>query len=298
MKQPLQNTSNALQQIYQLSITRAFLQTLLILALSFLIGLVDYLTGPDFAFSPFYLIPPSLAAWRMSKKLALFAAIINTLTWLWVDFSSGRFQPIVPVYAWNFTSRLISLLVVVILFSWLRQSMDHEKKLARTDPLTSALNSRAFNEALDLEIKRSLRYSNSLTLVYMDVDNFKLVNDQFGHKVGDNVLATIASVIRDSIRQNDVLGRLGGDEFGILLLETDPLQAYTVVTKLREMLMPVVHKNEWPISFSFGVLSCTDTFCSAEKMISEADQLMYSVKKSTKNNANYATYSDIEAKIR
>ena len=234
----------------------------------------------------------------MSKKLAMFAAFINTFTWLWVDFSSGRFQPIVSVYAWNFASRLISLLVVVILFSWLRKSMDHEKKLARTDPLTSALNSRAFNEVLDLEIKRSLRYSNSLTLVYMDVDNFKLVNDQFGHKVGDNVLATIGSVIRDSIRQTDFLGRLGGDEFGILLLETDPLQAYAVVTKLQEMLMPVVHRNNWPISFSFGALSCTDTFCSAEKMISEADQLMYSVKKSTKNNAHFAVYSDTEKEIR
>jgi diguanylate cyclase (GGDEF)-like protein len=298
MKRPVQNASNTLPQVYKSSIARAILQTFLILGLSFLIGLADFLTGPDFAFSPFYLIPPSLAAWRMSRKVALFAAFINTFTWLWVDFLSGRFQPIFPVYAWNFTSRLISLLVVVILFSRLRKSMDHEKKLARTDILTGALNSRAFNEALDLEIKRSLRYNSSLTLVYMDVDNFKLVNDRFGHKIGDHVLATIGSVIRDSIRQNDVLGRLGGDEFGILLLETDPLQAYAVVTKLQEMLMPVVQKNKWPISFSCGALSCTHTFCSAEKMISEADQLMYSVKKSTKNNVNFAIYSDTEKEIR
>jgi len=175
--------------------------------------------------------------------------------------------------------------------------MDHEKKIARTDPLTYALNSRAFNEILDLEIKRSLRYGHSLTLVYLDIDNFKLVNDRFGHKTGDNVLATIANIIRVAIRQNDVLGRLGGDEFGILLVETDSLKAQTVVAKLQEILMLTIRKNSWPISMSFGVLSCTDTFCSAEKMISIADQLMYSVKKNTKNDANYAIYADIEEEI-
>ncbi|MBE3145306.1 MAG: GGDEF domain-containing protein, partial [Planctomycetes bacterium] len=227
----------------------------------------------------------------MSRRLALFAAIINSLTWLWVDFSSGRFQPTLPVYAWNFTSRLISLLVVGGLISWLRKSMDHEKKLSRTDPLTYALNSRAFNETSDLEIKRSLRYGHSLTLVYLDIDNFKSVNDKFGHKTGDNVLATIGGVIHDSIRQNDVLGRLGGDEFAILLVETDPIEARTVVAKLQEVLTPTIQKNDWPISLSFGVLSCTDTFCFAEKMISVADQLMYSVKKSKKNNAIFAIYS-------
>ena len=133
MNHTMQNISNGLRQMYQSLIVRKILQTLLILLLSFGIGLVDYLTGPDFTFSPFYLIPPSLAAWKMSRPLALFAAFINSLTWLWVDFSSGRFQPTVPVYAWNFTSRLISLLVVGFLISWLRKSMDHEKKLARTD---------------------------------------------------------------------------------------------------------------------------------------------------------------------
>ena len=294
----MQNTSNILRRISRSSIARTTSQILLILALSFVIGLVDFLTGPDFTFSPFYLIPPSLAAWKMSRPLALFAAFINSLTWLWVDFSSGRFQPTLPVYAWNFTSRLISLLVVGLLISWLRKSMDHEKKLARTDPLTNTLNSRAFNEALGLEIKRSLRYGHSLTLVYLDIDNFKSVNDRFGHKIGDNVLATIGNVIHDSIRQNDVLGRLGGDEFAILLVETDPLEARTVVAKLQEILRPTIKKNGWPISLSLGVLSCTNTFCSAEKMISAADELMYSVKKSTKNNANFAIYSDIAKEIR
>jgi len=166
--------------------------------------------------------------------------------------------------------------------------------MSRTDPLTNALNSRAFNEALDLEIKRSLRYLHSLTLVYTDIDNFKSVNDMFGHKIGDNVLATIGNVILNLIRQNDVLDRLGGDEFAIILVEADQLAARTALAKLQETLMLIIQKNNWPISLSFGVLSCTKTFCSPEKMISVADQLMYSVKKSTKNNANFEVYSEGE----
>jgi len=134
MKRTMLDISSILRRITRSSIARTTSQTLLILVLSFVIGLVDYLSGPDFTFSPFYLIPPSLAVWKMSRRLALFAAFINSLTWLWVDFSSGRFQPTPPVYAWNFTSRLISLLVVGLLISWLRKSMDHEKKCQEQIP--------------------------------------------------------------------------------------------------------------------------------------------------------------------
>ena len=290
------NTSDTSGQTPWLSIARKTSQILLILVLSIVIGLVDYLTGPNFTFSLFYLIPPSLAAWKMSRRLALFASLINSITWLWVDFSSGRFPPTLPVYAWNFSSRLISLLVVVILISSLRKSMDLEKIMSRVDSLTIALNSRAFKEALDLEIKRSQRYLHPLTLVYLDIDNFKSVNDLFGHGEGDNVLATIGNVIRSSIRQNDVLGRMGGDEFAILLVETDSVAAYSTVTKFQGSLMHIIQQNDWPISLSIGVLTCSEMFCKPEEMISLADQLMYSVKKNTKNNAKFASFSDIEEK--
>jgi diguanylate cyclase (GGDEF)-like protein len=190
------------------------------------------------------------------------------------------------------------LLLVGVLVSSLRKSLDLEKELSSTDHLTKALNSRAFMKVLDQEITRSLRYHHPISLVYLDIDNFKTVNDLFGHNVGDRVLATISHVIRNSIRQNDSLGRLGGDEFAILLVETGPDEACTAVSKLQETLMLAIKKNNWPISLSFGVLSCTETFCTPEKMISLADQLMYSVKKSTKNNAKFAIYSDVQEEIR
>jgi diguanylate cyclase (GGDEF)-like protein len=283
------NNLAILRGISRVSSIRNFIWISSILVLSFLIGYLDYLTGPDFIFSPFNLIPSLLAARKLSSRWVFFVAFINSIIWLWVDFSSGRFPTTVPVYVWNFISRLIFLLVVALLFSSLRKSMDREKRLASIDNLTKALNSRVFKEILGQEIKRSVRYQHSLTLAYMDIDNFKSVNDQFGHETGDKVLSTICKEIR-----NDVLGRLGGDEFAILLVETNSTEARNVITELQKKLLKTTQANNWPISLSFGVLSCTHNYCEADKMISLADELMYSVKESTKNNASYAIYPEIE----
>jgi len=260
--------------------------------LSVLIGFIDLLSGSDFSFAPCYLISPSLAAWYLSKEWAFFISLLNSTLWLWVDFSSGRYSPIFPVYAWNFTSRLIFLVVVVILISSIRTSLDHEKLLSRTDSLTAALNSRSFRETLTQEIDRSIRYQHPLTLVYLDIDNFKLVNDRLGHKAGDEVLSAVAKEIQRSIRQTDILGRLGGDEFAILLIEAGPDAALNTVTKIRANLTRVIKRNDWPISLSFGVLTSIHDFCQAEKMVKLADELMYSVKKSTKNDAAFAIYNE------
>jgi diguanylate cyclase (GGDEF)-like protein len=291
------NNLPILKPISWSSSKRQVLQISISLFLSIMIGLVDFLTGPDFTFSPFYLIPPMFTAWKMSGRFALFISFVTSITWLWVDFSSKRYSLVTPVYTWNFFSRLILLLVVVFLLSSLKKSMEREKSLSSTDHLTKAVNSRVFKELLDLEIKRSIRYHHSLTLAYVDIDNFKLINDWYGHAVGDKVLATISNEIRLSIRQNDNLGRLGGDEFAMLLVETDSAAARNVVTNIQARLTTVIRENNWPISCSFGVLSCTDSFCTPEEMINLADQLMYSVKKSTKNSANFATFSNFRDQL-
>ena len=262
-----------------------------------MIGLLDELSGSDYTISLFYLFPPALAAWIMSRRLALFASVINAFVWSWVDLSSGRFTVAVPVYAWNFSSRLISLMIIGMLVFTLRKALDHEKQFSRTDHLTQALNARAFKELLELEMNRSLRYQHPITLAYLDVDNFKEVNDTLGHEEGDHVLSELSASIKKSIRQNDVVGRLGGDEFAILLVETGPMAARKVVAQLQAELNLIIVRHSWPISLSFGVISCSDEYCSAEEMIRMADHAMYSVKKSTKNDAKYITWSEINNRI-
>jgi diguanylate cyclase (GGDEF)-like protein len=114
-----------------------------------------------------------------------------------------------------------------------------EHALARIGPLTTVPNRRAFYEALDKERLRSLRYRRPLTIAYLDLDNFKRINDSLGHAVGDELLVQVAAGLRSNLRASDYVGRLGGDEFGVLLPETDATAAKLVLRKLRLQLLEV-----------------------------------------------------------
>ena len=100
------------------------------------------------------------------------------------------------------------------------------------DPLTGALNSRAFTEQLQLEVDRAKRYDHPLSLAYIDLDNFKRVNDSRGHLEGDKVLRCVVTEMRKSVRANDVVGRLGGDEFALLMPETDVAAAHATIQQV------------------------------------------------------------------
>jgi diguanylate cyclase (GGDEF)-like protein len=167
--------------------------------------------------------------------------------------------------------------------------MDREKGLARTDSLTGALNSRSFYDVAQTEIDRCQRYHRPFALAYIDLDNFKAINDTFGHTTGDEALRTVATFIRQRTRRTDVLARLGGDEFGLLLPETTEQLARNVIGKIQEGLAQEMRRNAWPITFSIGVLSCTTAPPTSDALIKMADELMYSVKREGKNAAKYAT---------
>jgi len=150
---------------------------------------------------------------------------------------------------------------------------------------------RFFAELVDLEIARSRRYRHPLSIAYLDLDNFKTVNDRFGHSVGDKVLHITVQNTRHLLRKIDVVARLGGDEFAILLPETDQPAARAAVTKIRTHLLTEMRKNDWPVTFSIGVLTCLEMPRNTDELIKQADNLMYSVKNSGKDSVNYAVYS-------
>ncbi len=139
-----------------------------------------------------------------------------------------------PVYILNMIIELGSMIMVVLLLSSIRSLLDHQKRLAQTDSLTGAMNSVAFLDAIRHEIIRSNRYRHPFSVVYFDIDDFKKINDQFGHTTGDEVLRSVVSKTRKHLRQTDIVGRLGGDEFGILLPESNSEAAESVVTKIRQ----------------------------------------------------------------
>ena len=162
--------------------------------------------------------------------------------------------------------------------------------LARVDPLTGAANQRSFYELAQREIERSRRYKYPFTLGYFDLDDFKAINDQFGHKVGDEILRAVVKYATGRLRKTDLFARLGGDEFAFLLVETGPELAQTIVSKFQEDIFLRIQENNRPVTFSIGALTCVDASLALEEILKMVDDLMYSVKREGKAGIKYSVY--------
>ncbi len=256
-----------------------------------LIGRVDWITGPEISFSIFYLFPVGLVAWWGGRRSGAFLSLVSAIAWLVADLTSGRVYSHHVILYWNSVVRLSMFAVVALLAARLRQALDHERDLSRTDSLTGAANSRFFRELADVEIQRAQRYGRPLTVAYLDLDNFKSVNDTLGHAAGDTVLCAVAGTVQESIRSIDVAARLGGDEFTLRLPETDAESARRFFARLQPELLNVMERGRWPVTFSIGVVTFPTPPVSVDELISRADNLMYRVKHSSKNAVEFEVVS-------
>jgi diguanylate cyclase (GGDEF)-like protein len=255
------------------------------------LGIIDTLTGKELDFSLFYVIPILIVTWHTGLGPGIVFSLISALVWLLSDVLSGHVT-LLSIYAWNTLIRLGFFLTIAFLLSRLLTVLEHEREIAHKDYLTGALNSLFFYNVLQMEINRSLRYKNLFTIAYIDLDNIKTVNDEFGHATGDEVLCFVVNQIKNSLRKVDVVARLGGDEFALLMPETNQKSAQVVLSKLQHNILAGMQKNNWPVTLSIGVLTYIDTPPTANEAIKKVDDLMYSVKKSSKNNIKYATYEN------
>lgn len=248
-----------------------------------LVGIADYAIGREISYSLFYLLPITLVSWHVSRNAGVLLCIVSSEAWFMADYLAGHSysHPVIPY--WNMSMRLGFFLVVAVILSRLRIAFELEKTLSRTDPLTGVANKRAFYDLASIEIDRARRYKHPFTAAYIDIDNFKTINDRFGHSIGDTLLQLVAITIKNKIRATDTIVRLGGDEFIVLLPETGDEPAYKALYRLRNQLLDVMHKNEWHVTFSIGVATFISPPDSVEEMIKKADNLMYSAKNSGKN---------------
>ncbi len=211
----------------------------LALALLFLLllGVLDFWTGPELAFSIFYLVPIVLAVWfGGGKSPGVALSLVSALVWLWADVASGQTYSHTLIPFWNCSVRLGFFLIFTVLLDRQKRLLAEEKLLARTDPLTGILNRRAFAELAAREINRSSHHQQPFTFIYLDIDDFKTINGRSGHSGGDLLLQRLAQTVGENLRLSDLLVRLGGDEFGILLPETPYPSAQTVICKMRTSL--------------------------------------------------------------
>jgi diguanylate cyclase (GGDEF)-like protein len=163
---------------------------------------------------------------------------------------------------------------------------DVVQRQAITDDLTGLVNRRRFIDALQSEIERARRFGSHLTVVLADLDDFKRVNDEFGHHAGDDVLRSFADLVRSHVRDVDVPGRIGGEEFAILLPETGRVDAVSVAERMRHSLsvvpIPVAENRTVSVTSSFGVAELGPGQ-SGDDLMREADAALYRAKAEGKN---------------
>lgn len=278
-------------QLERLSKLKPYQHLLLIAALIICLGLIDFMTGPELSLSLFYLLPISLAVWMRGRKTGIFSAVFSALTLLIADLKSSFAFSSALIPLWNTLIRLGVFLVVSFLLAALKQTLLREKAQASTDFLTGAANTRTFIETLNQEIIRARRYLHPFTLAYLDLDNFKQVNDEYGHARGDEVLRLIVQTLKDNLRAVDTVARLGGDEFAVLLPETPSESAETVLKKINSDVLHIMKKEHLPVTLSGGAITYEGHYPDSNEIIKTADKLMYEVKQKGKNAMLFQTLS-------
>ena len=244
------------------------------------------MTGREVSSMPVYLIPIALASWKLGTSWRWALVLLSSVGWLALNV---RADAGVASTLWNFASHAAAFAAIAALVGAVRLALDHERELSRTDYLSGALNTRAFYEVCERELQRAERYDRPLSLAYIDLDNFKSLNDQQGHAAGDEAIRLIAEAMTHHLRRVDVVARLGGDEFAVIMPETADLEARLVLRRLVESLGETMRERDWPVTFSVGVITCTDCIPhSADALINKADALMYEAKRKGKNRILHA----------
>lgn len=255
------------------------------------IALFDFLTTLEYSFSLFYLIPIMFLAWYRNTLKAILATIFSITVWFLSEYLSKNIEFSNLAFLWNLFTRLAFYLLVIFLIHRIRIMHNKVKLISNYDFLTGFHNLRHFLVKLDLEIKRSERNGRPFSIAYLDMDNFKMVNDNYGHKSGNELLKYVTNKIIHHIRDIDTPGRIGGDEFAIIFPETDEKNAEIAINNI----IKVINDGSFDLkgtSFSIGIISFHSTSISAEEMVSLCDNLMYSAKKTGKNKIVTSTYKE------
>jgi diguanylate cyclase (GGDEF)-like protein len=182
---------------------------------------------------------------------------------------------------------------IVIAFHDISERKLLERELeqrAHTDVLTGLSNRRHFYELAEQEVARAKRYDTPLAVLMLDIDHFKKINDTYGHHIGDSVLQKLSEVCRRTLRENDIVGRLGGEEFAILLPEADNQRALEVAERLRLAVansrIPLPKEGHFRFFISIGVTSFVETDENIDSMLRRADAALYASKHAGRNRVS------------
>jgi diguanylate cyclase (GGDEF)-like protein len=181
---------------------------------------------------------------------------------------------------------LLLLINVTLIFQVVNSHIETIARMARTDTLTKVATRAVLEEKMEQERLRMTRTKKEYSLIFLDIDHFKSVNDTLGHNGGDAALKFVAQILKSTVRRSDLVGRWGGEEFLIVLPETDSAKAFQVAEKARLALMatPMIWKGEAVLlTASFGVSVCLEKDSGISDIVSRADAAMYVAKETGRN---------------
>ena len=267
-----------LTQVEKLLSGRALTRRSIIVLFTLIMGLIDIATGYEYSFSVFYLIPVSVAVWYDNTKVTVLSILGATCMWLYADFSSGHqyTQTLAPY--WNAFVRLAFFSVVAILLFKVRGSLIAMTKMAMRDSLTALSNSRAFQMQYDDIRRNSHKSSHGFAVGVIDLDGFKKINDSLGHSKGDDVLVAFAEILKKATRSTDIVARMGGDEFIVILKRTDAKGAEEYSARLRRAFNESGLKEQSGVDFSMGIILFDHLPEDLDDATHAADMLMYKAK--------------------
>ena len=252
------------------------------LAVLLAIAAVDVATGFKLRLAVLYLIPVLIFTWFIGRLFGVMFSILACTSWTYVDMMAGRYHEVPKLLVWDWGALLLGFILLVVGLSALRRALVNAYFQSRKDVLTGLVNKGGFYQVVSAELEMCRRYKRTLSIAYIDCDNFKMVNDRFGHHVGDNLLRVISKTMVRKLRTSDLPGRLGGDEFAIMLPETSAEACRMVIEMLQQRLLHEMKEHGWPVTFSIGIATFIRMPSSIEETIHQADKLMYAVKQSSK----------------
>ena len=248
-----------------------------------LLGVLDYATGVEIHFLLLYLVPLFIGSWFISKGAGIGLAVFTSLVWLVVHILSGRSYSSVWVGYWNLFMRTATLTVFAITLAQLRMKLVELSHRAGRDFLTGLPNGHAFYELAAKEMDRAFGVE-PMTLVCIDVTGFKWINHRFGYPAGDNLMCTVAHTIRQNVPRSDLVGRLGGTSFAVLLPNIGSELANLILTKVQSGLDQERRRNAQPLTFFISAVACTNAPRTVAELMQQADAQMTRIKNGRKDS--------------
>jgi len=248
----------------------------------YIITIENYNTNAELSLVFIFLV--FITAWYVVPLSAIIISLVSALSWTFNDSFTGNVFTHYALPPLNTLVRFGIFTVIGLFLIEVKRLWDQKVYFAETDDLTKLANRRSYLYNLDGEILRNVRYKREFTIIYMDLDNFKFINDTYGHEMGDSLLRVVANTLKMHLRRSDIIARMGGDEFAVLLPETNYKGAEKVLREMHTYILDAMTHNKWPVTFSIGAITFIKAIKDSKDMITAVDSLMYSIKQSGKNS--------------